>query len=105
MPSEPTYKYSDIRQGSSNSNFNTVEIFTTNDDDVVIKTVYIDPKYKSQATGANECVLRTLEKTFKVKVVFNDVNNKMILHGPHKQVKHCKADLEHKMSLIMFQKE
>ena len=79
--------------------------FTTNYDDVVIETVYIEPKYKSQAIGANECVLRTLEKTFTVMVVFNDVNTKIILHGPHQQVKHCKADVQYKMSLIMSQKE
>ena len=99
VPSKPTYKYSDIREGSSNSNFNTVETFTTNHDDVVIQKVYIESKYHFQAIGKNECVLKALEKIYNVKVVFNEFNNKIFIQGSQKQVNLCKEDVEFNMSV------
>ena len=101
VPSELTYKYmyNDIRQGSSQSNLNTVETFTTCHTDVVIETVYIEPKYHFQAIGIDNCVLKALETIYKVKIVFNEFNNKICIQGSQKQVKLCKEDIEFNMSV------
>ena len=93
------YKYNDIRQGSSHANLNTVETFTTCHTDVVIETVYIEPKYHFQAIGIDNCVLKALETIYKVKIVFNEFNNKICIQGSQKQVKLCKEDIEFNMSV------
>jgi len=82
-----------------NKNFQVIETWTTTNEDVVIETVYIEPKYQCHAIGENECVLRVLEETYNVAVLFNDVNNKIVINGLRENLKRCKADIDLNMSV------
>jgi len=71
---------------------------TTHKEYDIITTVYIEPKYQCQAIGDNECVLRVLEETYNVTVLFNDANNKIVIKGLRENVERCKADIDLNMS-------
>ena len=68
-------------------------------EEMVFDGVSIEPKYREQAVGVNECVLQALEFIYSVKVVFSDANNRITIKGCSEEVKQCKEDIEFNMSV------
>lgn len=76
----------------------TKTLTATHKEHEIIATVFIDPKYQFQANWEDECILRVLEETCNVIILFNDANYKMIIHGLPDNIKLCKADIDLDMS-------
>lgn len=70
--------------------------------DVVIHTLFIEPKFHFQTIGHHSnCVLRVLQKTYNdATLAFTDSDNKRVIHAAHsKDVNRCKRDFDLCMTL------
>ena len=83
----------------SNEGSGQAETPTTLDEEITYSGVFIEPEYQWQAIGENQCVLKALEDTYYVKLVFSELNNRLTIAGYSENVKRCKDDVQLNMAV------